>query len=178
MCEAALDWGNQVAVREMFQARLAGAVDGIPEGLDLSMKLLGRVFFADLALLSVDDLSVCVGVARNTYFDGIGCRAHLRAQRANSGTIEAGEDRGHERHCHYTVRVADRGGYRGDAVIRTVAHFVIKDVDGCQFGVCARQLRGDLVDLAIGGECPQGCVDAQVVAGETFNDEAALPNLS
>lgn len=48
----------RLAVREMFQALLAGAVDSMPESLDLSMKLLGRVFFADLALLSVDDLSV------------------------------------------------------------------------------------------------------------------------
>ena len=48
----------RLAVREMFQALLAGAVDSMPESLDLSMKLLGRVFFADLALLSVDDLTV------------------------------------------------------------------------------------------------------------------------
>lgn len=48
----------RLAVREMFQALLAGAVDSMPESLDLSMKLLGRVFFADLALLSVDDLGV------------------------------------------------------------------------------------------------------------------------
>ena len=48
----------RLAVRDMFRALLAGAVDNMPESLDLSMKLLGRVFFADLALLSVDDLSV------------------------------------------------------------------------------------------------------------------------
>lgn len=48
----------RLAVREMFQALLAGVVDNMPESLDLSMRLLGRVFFADLALLSVDDLTV------------------------------------------------------------------------------------------------------------------------
>ncbi|MGD9620084.1 MAG: TetR/AcrR family transcriptional regulator [Mycolicibacterium sp.] len=48
----------RLGVREMFQALLAGAVDGLPESLDLPMRLLGRVFFADLALLSVDDLTV------------------------------------------------------------------------------------------------------------------------
>lgn len=48
----------RMAVRDMFQALLGGAIDTLPESLDLSMKLLGRVFFADLALLSVDDMSV------------------------------------------------------------------------------------------------------------------------
>ncbi|EUA07661.1 bacterial regulatory s, tetR family protein [Mycobacterium kansasii 732] len=45
-------------VREMFRALLAGGVDDIPATLDPSMTLLGRVFFADLALLGVGDISV------------------------------------------------------------------------------------------------------------------------
>ncbi len=66
----------RLAVREMFQALLAGAVDNMPQSLDLSMKLLGRVFFADLALLSVGDLSVeeCIAelrtAARRLLIDG------------------------------------------------------------------------------------------------------------
>jgi TetR/AcrR family transcriptional regulator, cholesterol catabolism regulator len=48
----------RLGVREMFRALLAGAVDNMPESLDPSVTLLGRVFFADLALLSVDDISV------------------------------------------------------------------------------------------------------------------------
>jgi TetR/AcrR family transcriptional regulator, cholesterol catabolism regulator len=48
----------RLAVRDMFQSLMGGAIDDMPDSLDLSMKLLGRVFFADLALLSVGDLSV------------------------------------------------------------------------------------------------------------------------
>ena len=46
----------RVGVREMFQALTAGAE--VPAALDASMTLLGRVFFADLALLSVGDITV------------------------------------------------------------------------------------------------------------------------
>lgn len=43
-------------VRQMFQALTAGA--DVPAELDASMTLLGRVFYADLALLSVGDITV------------------------------------------------------------------------------------------------------------------------
>ncbi|ORB83971.1 hypothetical protein B1987_09370 [Mycobacterium kansasii] len=48
----------RLGVREMFRALLAGAVDDVPASLDPSMTLLGRVFFADLALMGVGDISV------------------------------------------------------------------------------------------------------------------------
>ncbi|KAA1250048.1 hypothetical protein F0Q45_11725 [Mycobacterium simiae] len=47
-----------LGVREMFRALLAGAVEEMPASLDPSMTLLGRVFFADLALLGVGDITV------------------------------------------------------------------------------------------------------------------------
>jgi AcrR family transcriptional regulator len=46
----------RLGVRQMFQALTAGAE--MPAALDTSMTLLGRVFFADLALLSVGDISI------------------------------------------------------------------------------------------------------------------------
>ena len=46
----------RVGVRAMFQALTAGAE--VPAALDTSMTLLGRVFFADLALLCVGDITV------------------------------------------------------------------------------------------------------------------------
>jgi AcrR family transcriptional regulator len=53
----------RLGVRQMFLALLAGAVEipgNAPESLSLdpAMTLLGRVFFADLALLGVGDISV------------------------------------------------------------------------------------------------------------------------
>jgi hypothetical protein len=48
----------------MFTALTAGAE--VPSELDASLTLLGRVFFADLALLSVGDITVeqCIGELR------------------------------------------------------------------------------------------------------------------
>lgn len=48
----------RLGVREMFRALLAGAVEDMSVSLDPSMTLLGRVFFADLALLGVGDITV------------------------------------------------------------------------------------------------------------------------
>lgn len=54
----------RLGVREMFKALTAGA--DVPAELDASMTLLGRVFFADLALLSVGDITIqaCVDELR------------------------------------------------------------------------------------------------------------------
>ena len=46
----------RVGVRGMFTALTAGAE--VPDEFDASLTLLGRVFFADLALLSVGDITV------------------------------------------------------------------------------------------------------------------------
>jgi AcrR family transcriptional regulator len=46
----------RLGVRQMFTALTAGAE--VPDELDASLTLLGRVFFADLALLSVGDITV------------------------------------------------------------------------------------------------------------------------
>jgi TetR/AcrR family transcriptional regulator, cholesterol catabolism regulator len=46
----------RLGVREMFKALTAGA--DVSAELDASMTLLGRVFFADLALLSVGDITI------------------------------------------------------------------------------------------------------------------------
>ena len=46
----------RLGVRQMFQALTAGAE--VPTALDASLTLLGRVFFADLALLSVGDITI------------------------------------------------------------------------------------------------------------------------
>ncbi|WP_319457651.1 MULTISPECIES: helix-turn-helix domain-containing protein [unclassified Mycobacterium] len=56
----------RLGVRGMFQALTAGAADELPAGLEASMTLLGRVFFADLALLSVGDIDIeqCIGELR------------------------------------------------------------------------------------------------------------------
>lgn len=56
--------GFRLGVREMFQALTAGAE--MPADMDASMTLLGRVFFADLALLSVGDITIeqCIGELR------------------------------------------------------------------------------------------------------------------
>ena len=48
----------RVGVRQMFQDLLGGAVNNAAATLDPSMTLLGRIFFADLALLSVGDITV------------------------------------------------------------------------------------------------------------------------
>ena len=48
----------RLGVRGMFEALTAGAADGLPAGMEASMTLLGRIFFADLALLSVGDIGV------------------------------------------------------------------------------------------------------------------------
>ena len=55
-------WGG----RQMFRALLAGAVDNTPASLDTSMALLGRIFFADLTLLSVGDITAeqCIAELR------------------------------------------------------------------------------------------------------------------
>ncbi|MGZ5364802.1 MAG: TetR/AcrR family transcriptional regulator [Mycobacterium sp.] len=54
----------RLGVRQMFQALTAGAE--APPELDASMTLLGRVFFADLALLSVGDITIeqCIAELR------------------------------------------------------------------------------------------------------------------
>ena len=61
----------RLGVREMFLALMDGASDGareVPESLsrDPSMTVLGRVFFADLALLGVGDITVeqCIAELR------------------------------------------------------------------------------------------------------------------
>jgi AcrR family transcriptional regulator len=46
----------RLGVRQMFQALTAGAE--VPTALDASLTLLGRVFFADLALVSVGDITI------------------------------------------------------------------------------------------------------------------------
>jgi TetR/AcrR family transcriptional regulator, cholesterol catabolism regulator len=46
----------RLGVRQMFTALTAGAE--VPSELDASLTLLGRVFYADLALLSVGDITV------------------------------------------------------------------------------------------------------------------------
>jgi AcrR family transcriptional regulator len=46
----------RMGVRQMFAALTAGA--DAPQAMDASMTLLGRVFFADLALLSVGDITI------------------------------------------------------------------------------------------------------------------------
>jgi TetR/AcrR family transcriptional regulator, cholesterol catabolism regulator len=50
----------RLGVREMFLALMDGAVEDVPASLSLDpvMTLLGRVFFADLALLGVGDITV------------------------------------------------------------------------------------------------------------------------
>lgn len=50
----------RLGVRQMFLDLLGGAVDDVPESLSLdpAMTVLGRVFFADLALLGVGDITV------------------------------------------------------------------------------------------------------------------------
>jgi AcrR family transcriptional regulator len=50
----------RLGVRQMFLDLLGGAVDNVPESLsfDPAMTVLGRVFFADLALLGVGDITV------------------------------------------------------------------------------------------------------------------------
>lgn len=55
-------------VREMFVALLGGAVDDVPEAwpVDPMMTILGRVFFADLALMGVGDITAeqCIAELR------------------------------------------------------------------------------------------------------------------
>ncbi|MBX9982426.1 MAG: TetR/AcrR family transcriptional regulator [Mycobacterium gordonae] len=50
----------RLGVRQMFLDLLGGAVENVPESLSLdpAMTVLGRVFFADLALLGVGDITV------------------------------------------------------------------------------------------------------------------------
>lgn len=50
-------------VREMFRALLAGAVPAVPPVLDAPLTLLGRVFFADLALLGAGDIDAARATA-------------------------------------------------------------------------------------------------------------------
>ena len=58
----------RLGVREMFLALMGGAVEDVPTtlSLDPAMTLLGRVFFADLALLGVGDITVeqCIAELR------------------------------------------------------------------------------------------------------------------
>lgn len=58
----------RLGVREMFLALLSGAGEDVPESLSLdpAITLLGRVFFADLALLGVGDITVeqCIAELR------------------------------------------------------------------------------------------------------------------
>ncbi|CAM2959491.1 TetR family transcriptional regulator [Mycobacterium intermedium] len=58
----------RVGVRGMFLALLGGAGEDVPESLSLdpAITLLGRVFFADLALLGVGDITVeqCIAELR------------------------------------------------------------------------------------------------------------------
>ncbi|HTQ18216.1 TetR/AcrR family transcriptional regulator [Mycobacterium sp.] len=50
----------RLGVRQMFLDLLGGAVENVPESLSLdpALTVLGRVFFADLALLGVGDITV------------------------------------------------------------------------------------------------------------------------
>lgn len=58
----------RLSVREMFLALLGGAGQDVPQSLsiDPAMTLLGRIFFADLALLGVGDITVeqCIAELR------------------------------------------------------------------------------------------------------------------
>ena len=62
----------RMGVRQMFAALTAGA--DAPQAMDASMTLLGRVFFADLALLSVGDITIeqCIDELR-TAAAGLRC---------------------------------------------------------------------------------------------------------
>ena len=68
----------RLGVRQMFLDLLGGAVENVPESLSLdpALTVLGRVFFADLALLGVGDITVeqCITELR------------LAAQRLLTGT--------------------------------------------------------------------------------------------
>src|SRR5262249_23620703 len=48
----------RAGVRRMFAELLGSTGAEVPVSLDMSMTLIGRIFFADLALLSVGDISV------------------------------------------------------------------------------------------------------------------------
>ena len=64
--------------------------------------------------------------------------------------------------------------------IDRVVSFTRKKIEDLEWGTAAQlviiQRETVLVDLAIGGQCTQRCIDTHVVSGQTLNNEAPLSN--